>query len=201
MSDPVVFLDSKGRAYSLAVEDLPTGRGEGLPASSLVDIQKGAYIQHCIAGPVETKIFISSQEGYGFSSSIGDMVSSRKAGKDFMTLNYADRMLRPQLFEEAEDNYVAVISSDSRLLLFSIKELKVMTRGRGTILMGLHQGETIVATFVSNSRTITIKGVALKSKKERKIKLSNEKLGSYAGKRARMGRVLPHKVQSPIRIT
>ena len=40
--DPVVFLDSKGRAYTVEAAQLPSARGDGAPASSLVEVQEGA---------------------------------------------------------------------------------------------------------------------------------------------------------------
>ena len=40
--DPVVFLDSKGRAYTVEAAQLPPARGDGAPASSLVEVQEGA---------------------------------------------------------------------------------------------------------------------------------------------------------------
>ncbi|HEY9398169.1 MAG TPA: DNA topoisomerase IV subunit A, partial [Burkholderiales bacterium] len=39
--DPIVLLDSKGRAYTVEVGQLPSARGDGAPASSLVDMQDG----------------------------------------------------------------------------------------------------------------------------------------------------------------
>ncbi|MEQ1883135.1 MAG: DNA topoisomerase IV subunit A, partial [Burkholderiales bacterium] len=46
--DPVIFLDSKGRAYSVEAAQLPPARGDGAPASSLVEIQDGAHILYCL---------------------------------------------------------------------------------------------------------------------------------------------------------
>ena len=45
--DPVIFLDSKGRAYTVEAAQLPPARGDGVPASSLVEVQDGAHILYC----------------------------------------------------------------------------------------------------------------------------------------------------------
>ncbi len=48
--DPVIFLDSQGRAYTVQAGELPPGRGDGAPASSLVDVQEGAHIMYVVGG-------------------------------------------------------------------------------------------------------------------------------------------------------
>ena len=58
--DPVAFLDSKGRAYSVEASQLPPARGDGVPASSLVEVQDGAHIMYCVAGRPETHIPIAA---------------------------------------------------------------------------------------------------------------------------------------------
>ncbi len=199
-TDHVVFLDSKGRAYTLTASQLPSGRGDGVPVSSLVDVQSGAHILHCVSGPTKTKVLISSQGGYGFLSSISDMVSNRKAGRDFMTLATNDLMHKPCVYENGKDSLVAVVSSNSRLLIFPIGELREMSRGRGNILMGLHDGETIVASAILNERFLCITGYGVRNNKLKQIKLVGEKLDRYIGRRARMGRALTHKLKSPVAI-
>ena len=197
-TDQVVFLDTKGRAYTLTASQLPSGRGDGVPVSSLVDVQSGAHILHCVSGSIKTKMLISSEGGYGFLSSIADMVSNRKAGRDFMTLGTNDLMHQPCVYENGKDCLVAVVSSNSRLLIFPIGELREMARGRGNILMGLHEGEKIVASAILNEKVLCITGYGVRNNKIKQIKLSGEKLDRYIGRRARMGRALTHKLKSPV---
>ncbi len=199
-TDQVVFLDSKGRAYTLSAGQLPSGRGDGVPVSSLVDVQSGAHILHCVSGSPGTKVLISSRGGYGFLSTIADMVSSRKSGRDFMTLASGDLMLPPCVYKDGTENQVAVVSSKSRLLIFPIFELKQMARGRGNILMGLHEGEEIVVSGVFNGRVLWVSGYGVRNNKSKEIRLGGEKLDRYIGRRARMGRALPQKLKTPVTI-
>ncbi len=198
--DPVIFLDSKGRAYSVESSQLPSGRGDGVPSSSLVEVQDGAHIMFCLAGNPETPVMVASSGGYGFVSKIGDMVSNRKAGREFMTLNADETPIKPFEYVESPGNYVAAVSEKGKLLLFPIAELKYQPRGRGMIVMGLDEEDRLAAVAVSNKQTLTVTGVAPRSGKLDRVPLSREKLAHHALKRARMGRVLPKKLKMPLSI-
>jgi topoisomerase-4 subunit A len=198
--DPVVFLDSKGRAYSVEASQLPTGRGDGSPSSSLCEVQDGAQLMYCVAGKADTNLIVASSGGYGFLSKIGDMVSNRKAGREFMTLDENETPLAPRTYEESAGNYVASLSEKGKLLLFSIVELKYQARGRGMIVMGLDDEDRLAAVAVSDRQTLTVSGAAPRSGALKERTLSRDKLAHHVLKRARMGRVLPEKLKMPLSI-
>ena len=199
--DPVIFLDSKGRAYTVEASQLPPARGDGAPASSLVEVQDGAHILYCLSGKPDTKVLVATTAGYGFLSSVGDMISSRKAGREFMTVDEGHTPLAPFIYQEENGNYVAALSQNARLLLFAIEELKALAKGRGTIIMGLDESERLAAVAVSNRQSLIVTGIAPRTGKEKPITLAGEKLAHHILKRARMGRVLPEKLKMPLGIT
>lgn len=187
--DPVIFLDSKGRAYTVEAAQLPPARGDGVPASSLVEIQDGAHIIHALSGKPEQKVLVATTGGYGFRSKIGDMVSNRKAGREFMSVDEGHLPLAPFKYEDAKDNYVAALSESGRLLLFVIDELKYQPRGRGIIVMGLDEEDKLFAAVVHNKPELVVRG-KLRGGKDKEFVLKGDKLAHYFLKRARMGRVV-----------
>ncbi len=198
--DPVIFVDSKGRAYTVEAAQLPPARGDGVPASSLVEVLDGAHILYCLSGKPDTKVLVATTAGYGFLSTVGDMISNRKAGREFMTVDEGHTPLPPSIYEDAKGNYVAALSESGRLLLFALEELKALAKGRGMIVMGLDDGEKLAAVAVSNKQTLTVTGIGQRTGKERPIALSEAKLAHHILKRARMGRVLPEKLKMPLGI-
>ncbi len=82
-----------------------------------------------------------STGGYGFHTRLADMISNRKAGREFMTLEADETPLPPVVFSEAPGNYVAALADNGKLLLVQLAELKYQAKGRGLILMGLDKGE------------------------------------------------------------
>jgi topoisomerase-4 subunit A len=192
--DPVVFLDSKGRAYTVEASELPPGRGDGAPASSLVEVQEGAHIMYVVAGKPETSVLVASSGGYGFVTKISDMVSNRKAGREFLSVEEGETPIQPYMYEESPGNYVAAVSEQGRMLLFQVTELKQMARGRGMIIMGLEKDEKLVAAVVSDRPTLNVSGIA-RGGREREVTIAQKDMQHYAGHRARMGRVLPDKLK------
>jgi topoisomerase-4 subunit A len=192
--DPVIFLDSAGRAYSVEAAGLPSARGDGAPASSLVEVQGGAKIMHCVAGKPETRVLVASSGGYGFLCSIGDMVSNRRAGREFMTVEAGETPLAPFVYDEAAGNHVIALSADGRLLAFDIAEMRAMSKGRGVIVMGLDEGEKLLAAAVTRLTSVTVSGIG-RGGKDRLLEIKGEKLRHHVGHRARMGRVLPEKLK------
>jgi topoisomerase-4 subunit A len=192
--DPVIFLDSAGRAYSVEAAGLPSARGDGAPASSLVEVQGGAKIMHCVAGKPDTKVLVTSSGGYGFLCSIGDMVSNRRAGREFMSVEAGETPLAPFSYDEAPGNHVVALSAEGRLLAFDIAEMRAMSKGRGVIVMGLEKGEKLLAAAVARLSSVTVSGIG-RGGKDRLLEIKGEKLRHHVGHRARMGRVLPEKLK------
>ena len=192
--DPVIFLDSAGRAYSVDAGGLPSARGDGAPASSLVEVQGGAKIMHCIAGKPDTRVLVASSGGYGFLCSIGDMVSNRRAGREFMSVEADETPLQPCAYDEAAGNHVIALSGGGRLLAFDIAEMRTMSKGRGVIVMGLDQGEKLLAAAVARLSSVTVSGIG-RGGKDKLLEIKGEKLRHHVGHRARMGRVLPEKLK------
>jgi topoisomerase-4 subunit A len=192
--DPVVFLDSKGRAYTVEATQLPSARGDGVPASSLVDVQDGAKILHCLAGKADTKVLVAATGGYGFAATLGDMVSNRKAGREFLSVDEGDVPLPPVPYAPSPGNHAALLADNGKLLLVQMGEVKAQAKGRGTQLMGLDEGEKLVAVAVSDQPVLAVLGIG-RGGKEKLIELGRRELGHYAGSRANKGRVLPEKVK------
>jgi topoisomerase-4 subunit A len=193
--DPVIFLDSAGRAYSVEAGGLPSARGDGAPASSLVEVQAGAKIMHCIAGKPDTKVLVASSGSYGFLCGIGDMVSNRRAGREFMSVEAGETPLAPFVYDDAPGNHIVALAGEGRLLVFDISEMRAMSKGRGVIVMGLEKGEKLLAAAVTRlSTSVTVSGIG-RSGKEKLLDIKGEKLRHHLGHRARMGRVLPEKMK------
>ncbi len=195
--DPVVFLDSNGRAYTVEAAQLPPGRGDGAPASSLVDVQEGGKMMFCVAGKPETSVCVASTGGYGFFTKLGDMTSNRRAGREFMSLEAGETPVAPFPFEEAAGNQVVALAEQGRMLVFDAAEMRAVARGRGLIVMGLEEGEKLAAVAVTERREVAVTGIAQRTGKEKEIVLAGAKFERHIGHRARMGRVLPEKLQPP----
>ncbi|HXV07696.1 MAG TPA: DNA gyrase C-terminal beta-propeller domain-containing protein, partial [Burkholderiales bacterium] len=164
------------------------------PASSLVDVQEGAHIMYVVAGKPDSSVLVASSGGYGFLTKLSDMMSNRRAGREFMSIEEGETPIPPCMVDDAPGNYVAAISEQGRMLLFQVGELKQMAKGRGLVIMGLEQGEKLVQAIVSDRPSLIVSGIA-RTGKAKDVTIAAERMQHYAGHRARMGRVLPDKLK------
>ncbi|MCL2346519.1 MAG: DNA topoisomerase IV subunit A [Desulfobulbus sp.] len=158
--DHLVLLDTKGRAYSIAAADIPGGKGDGVPATSLADFQDGG--KPCLAQAVsgEKCYLVAADGGYGFRCQGEDLLSRSKAGKAFMTLDAAET---PTVFQPAPAaGDIALFTRDGRALVFASEEIRLLPKGRGLKLIDASPGKTALESIVP-----VVDGAASKLKGER----------------------------------
>jgi topoisomerase-4 subunit A len=175
-----------GRVYSIAVSVLPGGRGDGVPVTSLIDLEAGTQIAHSFAGASGTTLLLANSGGYGLLAQVGDMLGRNRGGKAFLTLDASEKLL-PPVAVAATHTQVACLSLDGRLLVFGLDELKLQSAGgKGLTLMDVDAAEPLVsvATFADALRLVG-SGRGGKPKEEL---LKGAALAAHLGRRARRGR-------------
>jgi topoisomerase-4 subunit A len=189
--DHLVALGSNGRSYTIAVANLPSARGDGLPATSMVELEPGTRLVAYVAGAAATPLLLSTTGGTGFACQLGDLVSRQRGGKQFMTLEAGWEPLRPVIVDPLTDNRIACVSESGRLLVFAAGEIKAQPAGgRGVILMGLDDGEKMVGAITFGTVGVRIHGTTPRSGADKDITLAPAQLKAYEGSRARKGSAL-----------
>ncbi len=192
-TDNLIILCDNGRVCSVATTQLPSGKGDGIPLTTLIELAPGAKIAHVIYHKPEQHLLISTTAGYGFTCLAGDMIGRTKAGKQFITVD-KEAILPPAPFTPGPHSVVASVSANGRLLLFLLSEMKQLSGGgKGVILMGLAEGDTLVSAKVIDQPDITITGLA--GTKQQQVHLHGNGLQEYFGARARGGKMLPVKIK------
>jgi len=195
-TDTLVAIGSNGRVYSVAVNALPSARGDGVPVTTLIDLEPGTHIQHMVAGPADGRWLLTTERGMGFITRLGDMVTRQRGGKQFMSLDAGDRPLRPvPLFDGAES--LALLSAKGRFLVFGLAEVKTLSAGgRGTTLMDVDAKDSLAQVVPVGPGGLRVSGI-YRNKPYEDI-LAGEALAAYVGKRARKGRLLDVKAKQPV---
>jgi topoisomerase IV subunit A len=194
--DMLIAWGSNGRVYSVPVAILPGGRGDGVPVTSLIELESGSHLLHYFAASVEQPLLLASSNGFGFMAKLGDMVSRVKAGKSFMTIDEGAAPLTPMPVLPGATRVVC-LSSNGRLLVFDVDEMKTLSGGgRGVILMALDPKETLRQALAIDTRGLVLIGTG-RGGKARDEKLAGAALEAHVGKRARKGRA----PESTIKVT
>ncbi|WP_322522062.1 DNA topoisomerase IV subunit A [Guyparkeria halophila] len=184
-TQPTVVFDDTGRAYTLATHTLPSARGQGEPVTGRVTPPSGACFTALAMGEPEQRVVLWSPAGFGFVTSVGDLVGRQRAGKKVFSLPKGAVPGQPALPGKGFA-YLAVATSDGHVLVVDADELPVLAKGKGNKLVALKAGAEIVAVaalgeddglrVTAGARTMTIKPADL---------------ALYRGKRAARGRSLP----------
>lgn len=218
--DQLLAFGSNGRIYSVPVAQLPGGRGDGQPVTTLIELEAGTQILYYFAGAESTALLLSGSGGYGFVAMVSDMVSRQKAGKAFVTLADGETLCAPSTAygvpmgaraepQEGEQGaglllpatHVICASTGGRILTFEIASLKHMAKGgRGLMLLDLEDKDTL-AGAAAYTRSIRIDGLG-RGGKERSETLEIRSLNNARGTRGRKGKSadLGFKPQSVTRV-
>jgi topoisomerase-4 subunit A len=195
-TDTLVALGSNGRAYSVAVSGLPSARGDGAPVTSMIDLAPGSQIEHMLAASAESRFLFSTAQGFGFIAKVSDMASRQRAGKQFITLEDQDALIRPvPVFEGAI--HLALMSTRQRLLVIPLDEVKTLASGgRGTILMGIDVPDKLAQCIPLSKAGMRV--VGLYRNKQVEDVVSGAQLREYLSKRARKGKLLDIRSKNPV---
>jgi topoisomerase-4 subunit A len=195
-TDTLIALGSNGRAYSVAVSGLPSARGDGAPVTSMIDLAPGSQIEHMLAASVESRFLFSTEQGFGFIAKVSDMVSRQRAGKQFITLEDKDALIRPVPVFDGAIN-LALMSTRQRLLVIPIDEVKTLgSGGRGTILMGIDAPDRLAQCVPLSKAGMRV--VGLYRNKQVEDVVAGAQLGEYLSKRARKGKLLDIRSKNPV---
>ncbi len=194
--DSVLAFGSNGRVYSVSVSLLPGARGDGVPLTTLLELEDGTRLVHYFAGSADTPLMLASTAGYGFASKAGDMISRQKGGKSFMTMEAGDEPLMPRVMGK-NASAIACLSENGRLLVFGLDEIKMQPGGgRGVTLMELDAKEKLVAAQPVSQKGVRVIGISSRASKPQELNLSAASLAIHIGKRARKGKLLASRMKA-----
>ena len=187
-NQPVVFLDSTGRAYTLDANSLPSARSQGEPITGKISLPEGATVQHVLMANMDAQILMASDSGYGFICQFEDLVSRNKAGKAVISLTENAQVLAPQYIEANEDISLVAMSNVGRMLVFPITELPTLSKGKGNKIINISAAAAKAGTELL-TRLLLIKPTSslVFISGKRKITLKPSDIDNYRGERARKG--------------
>ena len=186
--DTLLAFGSNGRVYSVAASALPGGRGDGVPITTLIDLEAGTQVAHYFAGDAGTPMLLANSGGFGLLARAGDMQGRNRGGRSFLTIDEGCSLL-PPVVAAATHTQVAGLAADGRLLVYPIDELKLQPNGgKGLTLMDVDAKSPLIAVATLADR-LRVVGTG-RGGKPREDELRGAALAQHAGRRARKGRKL-----------
>ncbi len=179
-TDKILLFATNGRFYTLAGDKLPGGRGFGEPVRLMIELgNEHAIVAMFIYRPDE-KFLLASSVGRGFIVKSDDVFAQTRTGKQALNVSGDEEAA---VCARVEGDTVAVIGDNRKLLLFPLKEVPEMSRGRGVILQRYKDGG------LADLKTFTYKeGLSWQQGDRTRTETD---LKDWRGERAQAGRLPP----------
>ncbi|MES2288419.1 MAG: DNA topoisomerase IV subunit A [Pseudomonadota bacterium] len=146
-TDKIIMAAADGRFYTLAADKLPGGRGFGEPVRLMVDLAGDIGIVQLLAARSDARLLLAASDGRGFIAKVADVIAETRKGRQVVNLRPGAKLAVVRIIP-ADDDMVASIGENRRLLVFPLSELPEMGRGQGVTLQKFRDGS------LSDIRTI-----------------------------------------------
>ncbi|MGF1738765.1 DNA topoisomerase IV subunit A [Photobacterium satsumensis] len=195
-NQPAVLLGSDGRSYALESHSLPSARSQGEPVTGRLNLTPGSHIRQVMMSDDDQLWLMGSDAGYGFICKCSDMVSKNKNGKALLTVPENAEVVPPQCIADLDNDEILAITNEGRMLLFPIKELPQLGKGKGNKIINIPAARSKSREEFLSQLVVLPKGSHLTLYAgKRKLGLKPADLDNFRGERGRRGSMLPRGLQ------
>ena len=138
-TDKLLLAAENGRFYTLAADKLPGGRGFGEPVRLMIDLDGEVGIVALFPAARSEKLLVAATDGRGFVLKAADAVAETRKGKAVVNPRPGARLklVRPI---GPDDDYVAAIGDNRKMLVFPLSEVAELAKGQGVQLQRYRDG-------------------------------------------------------------
>ena len=176
----LLFLSS-GKVLTLNPNLLPSGKSSPKSYIELIDVGIDDRLVGIFNADTQDKLLLVSKYGKGFISNSDKMISNQKKGKNIINLKNNDKLLNVHYLN---DDFLALVSTNEKLLIFNIASLPNLNKGAGVQLIKLKDKNYITDTLLLNLNKGLCWNKANKIKNLKDVKF-------WIGKRAQVGKKIP----------
>jgi topoisomerase-4 subunit A len=185
-TDRLVLFASNGRFFTIGVDKLPRGRGQGEPVRLMMDLPQEEEIVTIFLDSVKEQeenplLLVASSEGKGFVVKREDVIAQTRAGKQILNLS---KGAKAAVCIPVTGDSVAVMGNNRKLLIFKREELPQMTRGQGVALQKFRGASLSDIKTFTLGEGLTWDGGAGRTRCEKDLQ-------PWMGKRGGVGRFPP----------
>jgi topoisomerase-4 subunit A len=195
------LVDSTGRSYAIQAHTLPSARGQGDPLSGHLNPPSGATFEGVVMGNDDQAVLLSTDAGYGFVAKLSDLFTKNRSGKTTLSVSQGGKVLAPRLVESLATDLIAAISNDGKMLVFPLKDLPELAKGKGNKIMHIPTPKFKAREeWMAHSIAIPQDRNLLIYAGKRHTLIKFKELEHYYGERGQRGAKLPRGLQKVDRI-
>ena len=182
-TDKLLLASNSGRVYTLSLSNMNINKGYGSPLRLFIDLPSEDAIQAINKFNKNHKVLVASSSYKGFIvPDMKDLLAYTKLGKNILSLSSDEKLLVFRIVNN-EDDSIAIIGENHKLLIFKLSDMPLQSKGKGVILQKSKQGNlTDATTFIFSEGIVCVRDNSKKIFKD---------LDLWLGKRAQSGRLAP----------
>src|SRR5712692_3582046 len=151
-TDRLVIFGSNGRFYTIPIDRLPGGRGQGEPLRLMIDLPNEHDVVALFPYRPGLRLLVASSDGRGFIVDGEEALAQTRAGKQVMIPASGTRAA---LCLPVDGDAAAFVGENRRLLVVDLTDIPEMTRGRGVIMQRYRMGGLFDAKVFRLSNGLT----------------------------------------------
>lgn len=195
---PAVFFDSSGRSYSIATHTLASARTMGEPLTGRLTLKPEHHITNLVTGEDNDLFLLYTDAGFGFITRFSNLVAKSRTGKAILTVEEFSEFMAPEPLQEPETDLLAAVTTSGRLIIFPVREMPIMEKGKGNKIIGIPKNQlSVPGTERIKILKILPEGAAIviyAGKHFLKLSVGNQ--DNYRSKRGYRGKKLPRGFQN-----
>ena len=182
-TDKLLLASNSGRIFTLSLSNIIINKGFGSPLRLFIDLPSEDSIEAINLFNKQQKMLVASSKYKGFIiPNMESLLAYTKLGKNVLDVSPGEKLVVCKPVNQ-EDDSIAIIGENHKLLIFRISEMALQNKGKGVILQKAKQGKlTDIQTFVFSE--------GITCKRENSTKIFKD-LELWLGKRAQSGRLAP----------
>lgn len=138
-TDKILFFSSYGKFYSIVADKVVRGKGDGEPIRIIFDLDPQEKILSVMTYDESANLLVYSSQGKGFLVNHKDVLAQTKSGRNVLSLDKGFEALGA--VKVKEDQLIAVLGENRRLLIFTVKEVPFLKKGKGVTLQKYKSGK------------------------------------------------------------
>ena len=179
-TDKLVIMDSSGKFFNVAANEIPSGRGFGQPLRLMIDVANNDEVVSMFVFEPKASYLIASKHGYGFIIDENHIIAQTRNGRKIMNVSEGDAAM---FCLKVTGDMVAIVGDNRKLLVFKSEEIPTLARGRGVGLQKYKDGGLSDIQFFNEADGFSF---------NRSGGVSTEKeLLTWLGHRAQVGKLVP----------
>ena len=184
-TDKLLILATNGRFYTLGADRLPGGRGFGEPLRLMIDLEDDQEIVQVLAYQGQRRLLVAASDGRGFLVDEDAVIAQKKGGKQVVSTGQGARvaLCRPV---PPDADHLALVGTNRKMLVISLDQVPVLTKGRGSILQRYKDAE------LADAKPFTLSaGLSWPAGKDGRMRTEAD-LGPWLIARGASGRLVPN---------